>query len=92
MKLVPIAWSPLDAWRGSGKNPRLSISESKDLILSISRMEAVIVKNSGTQTTVKCPYCNKLHKHGNAGKPDLIGDTRSSHCLKGTGGEYNIKG
>ena len=53
-------------------------------------MEAVVVKNSGTQTTVKCPYCNKLHKHGNAGKADIIGDTRGSHCVKLLGGEYKI--
>lgn len=51
-------------------------------------MKASVVKMSKTQTWVRCPYCNKTHIHGNAGKNNIYGDSRSSHCMKG---EYVIK-
>ena len=90
--------SPLDPWRGTGRVARdmglevpgfLSVSRSKDNLLSISReMEtAVVVKMSETQTWVHCPYCKKTHIHGNAGQKNIYGDTRASHCHKG---EYKI--
>lgn len=50
-------------------------------------MNAIVVKTSATQTTVKCPYCSKLHTHGGS---DIIGEHRRSHCIKINGGEYKI--
>lgn len=90
--------SPLDPWRGTGRVAKamglevpgfLSVKGSKDNLLSISRkMEtAYPVKMSATQTWVQCPYCNKTHIHGNAGKKNIFGDSRASHCMKG---EYKI--
>jgi ribosomal protein S27E len=54
-------------------------------------MDAIVVKNTGTQTTIKCPYCSKLHRHGNGGELNIIGSIRQSHCLKVPGGQYKIK-
>ncbi len=49
---------------------------------------ATVVKNTGTQTTVLCPHCKKTHKHGNAGNPDIVGETRMPDCKSGK--EYMI--
>ena len=49
---------------------------------------AVVVKNTGTQTVVRCPHCKGTHKHGNAGNKDIIGETRMPDCRSGK--EYKI--
>lgn len=49
---------------------------------------ANIISYTETQTIIRCPYCNKQHKHGNGGSKTAEGQTRMAHCPNG--GEYKI--